>query len=104
MDISDFGMRFKTLREEKHLTKTQVAKRLGISNSVISNYETGEKMPSLDTLIKIANMFNTTTDYLLGLNDTFTYNLNNLDEHQKSYVRHTIENLCEELKRANSKK
>ena len=44
-----------------------IAKRLWVTKSTISAYEMGAKYPSLDMLIKLAAMFNVTTDYLLGV-------------------------------------
>ncbi|MBR3108560.1 MAG: helix-turn-helix transcriptional regulator [Clostridia bacterium] len=63
----DFGERLKVLRQAKGLTQKQLALQLGISKSVVSSYENGFRYPSFDVLIKIASVFSTTTDYLLGV-------------------------------------
>lgn len=63
----DFKDRIKELRIQKSLTQEQVAKRLWVTKSIISAYELGTKYPSLDMLIKLASMYNVTTDYLLGI-------------------------------------
>ena len=62
-----FKDRIKQLRIQKSLTQEQIAKRLWVTKSTISAYEMGTKYPSLDMLIKLAAMFNVTTDYLLGV-------------------------------------
>ena len=64
-----FGERFKQLREEAHLTMEQLAVSLGTKKQTISRYENNQREPEYATLIKIAQFFNVSTDYLLGLND-----------------------------------
>lgn len=61
--------RLKELREEKDLTQAQLSTQLQISASAIGMYEQGRREPDNETLIKIANFFNVTIDYLLGRND-----------------------------------
>lgn len=63
----DFGKRIKILRTRDGLTQQQLAQRLGITKSCVSAYENDLRLPPYDTLISIARIFNTTTDYLLGL-------------------------------------
>jgi len=57
------------LREDKDLTQQQLADLLHISNSTVSAYELGNRVPSADTLVLFARFFGVTTDYLLGLTD-----------------------------------
>lgn len=54
------------LRKEKELTQENLAKELHIDSSLIGHYERGRKMP-IDMLCKVAEYFETTTDYLLGI-------------------------------------
>ncbi|MBQ8845064.1 MAG: helix-turn-helix domain-containing protein [Clostridia bacterium] len=56
----------KQLRTQKGITQEKLAKCIGISRSTIAMYETGGSEPDLQTLTKIAEFFNTTTDNLLG--------------------------------------
>lgn len=63
----DFGNTLKKLRIKKNWTQSQLAKKLGLTKSVISAYETGLRLPSYDVLIHIAATFNVSTDYLLGV-------------------------------------
>ncbi len=58
--------KIKELRLDKHLTQEQLAERLNIAKATISAYESGYRFPSYEVLIRIAYIFNTTTDYLLG--------------------------------------
>ena len=56
----------KELRKEKKLTQTELASKLDISQKSYSNWESGKAEPTLDNIIKLANILNTTTDFLLG--------------------------------------
>lgn len=61
-----FGTRFKQLREEKGLTLEQVGKELGFIKQTISKYEKNESEPAYSDLVRIANFFGVSIDYLLG--------------------------------------
>ena len=76
----DFGNRLKTLRIQNNYTQEQLAKRLNLTKSVISAYETGLRMPSYDTLIAISRVFKVTTDFLLGLERKQEVDLSGLTE------------------------
>ena len=67
--VFDFGYRLKELREQKHMTQAQVAKRLGLSKTAISGYENNIKTPSLDVLIGLVRLYETSADYILGFHD-----------------------------------
>ncbi|WZL73102.1 S24 family peptidase [Clostridiaceae bacterium 35-E11] len=60
------GDRFKKLRKEKKLTQVQLGNILNTSHATINRYEKGIHQPDLNTINKIAEIFNVTTDYLLG--------------------------------------
>ena len=56
----------KALRLERGLSQVDVAKRLCVSKQCVSNLENDNVLPSIDMLIRIADLFSVTTDYLLG--------------------------------------
>lgn len=64
-----FPYRLKELREEKGLTQEELALMLGLKRQSISNYENGGRQPDYNTLIKIADFFGVTVDYLVGHSD-----------------------------------
>ena len=64
-----FGERLKQLRLENNLTQETLAEKLQIVKSTITKYEKNTREPELEILIKIADFFETTTDYLLGRTD-----------------------------------
>lgn len=61
--------RIKELREERKLLQKQLAIELGVSQVTIARWETGNREPSIDMLIKIAKFFGVSIDYLAGLED-----------------------------------
>lgn len=61
--------RIRNLREDRDLTQTDIAKYLGISHTGYSKYETGENDIPTQILIKLADFYNTSVDYLLGRTD-----------------------------------
>lgn len=57
------------LRQEKGLSQRQAAVELGVSQALLSHYETNAREPKLDVVIKLCNYYSVTTDYMLGLTD-----------------------------------
>lgn len=60
-----FNIRLKDLREDNDLTQEELSKQLNITRSALGNYELGIREPSVELLIKIADYFNISLDYLL---------------------------------------
>lgn len=58
--------RLKELREKRHITQVRLSIATEVSQETISAYESGKAMPSAETLIKLADFLNTSTDYLLN--------------------------------------
>lgn len=58
--------RIRDLREDRDMNQTQIAKMLGMSQTGYSKYETGENDVPTAVLIKLANFYETSVDYLLG--------------------------------------
>ena len=79
-DIVILGEKLKALRTAKKMSQKELAERIGIAKSVISFYESGDRFPSYDVLIKIARIFNVTTDYLLDVERERTVNVSGLSE------------------------
>ena len=64
--------RLRMLRNEKALTQKKLAKKLNIEGSAISKYEQGIVPLPYATVIKLTEIFNVTSDFLLGLSDERT--------------------------------
>lgn len=60
-----FRLNLKTLREERRISQAVLAKELGVAQSAVGNWESGARSPDAATLLKIANYFDVTVDYLL---------------------------------------
>ena len=69
----NFGERLKQLRQAAGLTQKKLAEKIWVTKASISYYEQSEHNPSPDILMKLANVFHVTTDYLLGINDKQIY-------------------------------
>src|SRR5699024_6994266 len=64
----------------ENIQQNDFAKKIGVSNVVLSRYESGERKPDYDTLDKIADYFQVSTDYLLGRTDSPNYEQNDNDQ------------------------
>ena len=62
-------MELKKIRNEKNITQVRLSIAAEVSQETISAYESGKAMPSVDTLIKIADFLDVSIDYLLGRTD-----------------------------------
>jgi transcriptional regulator with XRE-family HTH domain len=88
--VYDFGLRLRDLRKKKKLSQSQVAERLNVTKSSISGYENNTINPPNDMLVKLALMYNVTTDYLLGLDNNECVVISDLTENQKELVTMVI--------------
>lgn len=62
-------MRLKEIRKSKNISQLKMAMDLNTNQNTISRYETGEREPGINELIKIADYFNVSVDYLLERTD-----------------------------------
>ena len=60
-------MRLRDLREDADITQKQLADYLNIKQNTYSQYENGQRQLPIDILIKLAQYYNVSTDYILGL-------------------------------------
>ena len=61
--------RIKELRKKNKITQTELAKGIGTSTQAISMYEKGERNPKIDKIQALADFFNVSVEYLMGLSD-----------------------------------
>jgi len=69
MIYESFCNRLKALRISRKLTLKQLGTEIGITESAVGSLEHGRRPVSLDALVRIANYFDVSVDYLLGLSD-----------------------------------
>ena len=62
-------IRLKELRKSLNLTQEEVAKKLNIKQNTYSQYENFQREPSIELLIRLAKLFDTSIDYIVGLTD-----------------------------------
>ena len=61
-----FGEMLAELRQNEGLTQKELAKKLHLASSSISNYETGQRIPDADFVCRAADLFSVSADYILG--------------------------------------
>jgi transcriptional regulator with XRE-family HTH domain len=66
MDLKTLGNSLRYAREAKNMTQREVARKTGINNKTISNYENDVSLPDPLTLKAFADIYETSVDYLLG--------------------------------------
>ena len=68
--MNSFKNRIRDLREDMDLRQIDVAKATGIDQKTLSNYETGKTNPDSYSLIKLADFFHVTVDFLVGYSNS----------------------------------
>lgn len=89
----EFGERLKDLRKQKGLTQKQLASLIGVKNSIVSFYETGDRIPSPEIIIKLAAVLHVSADYLLGIEKGKNVDITGLDADDEKVIRMMIEQL-----------
>lgn len=93
MEVFDFGLRLKELREAKHLSQSDVASRLNVSRSTVSGYESNTTTPSLEQFTRLAILYNTSLDYMMGLDNRVCFYLDGLSENQQQTILDVVNRL-----------
>ena len=89
----NFGKKLKELRKGAGMTQEELAKKLGVTKSVVSYYELHERTPSPDVLVSLAEIFHVTADYLLGIEYKKTIDVSDLSDDDLHLLLITIETL-----------
>lgn len=85
-----FSTRLRQLRTDKRLTQSDVARRVGVTRSMISSYETDIRLPSYDILLSLARLFGVTTDYLLCMEEKRYLDISGLSEREAAAVTEMV--------------
>ncbi len=67
--MNKFSKRLTELMKEKNILQKELSKSLGFSQNAISRWCNNNREPDFDTLIKICDFFDVSTDYMLGVSD-----------------------------------
>lgn len=83
--MAAFSERLKQLRKEKNLTQLELANKTGVNRVTYTNWENGNREPSLDKIVELAANLNCTIDYLLGESNINPFEvLENIDNVQNT--------------------
>ena len=85
--------RIKQLRQARSMTQVELASGLGVSKQCVSNWENDYIQPSIEMLIKLAEFFKVSTDYLLGRDDGLNINVSGLTEKEVAQIRMLVDAL-----------
>lgn len=85
------GQRIYELRTAFGWSQVELAKRLGVAKQTASNWENDNIQPSIEMLVRLAKLFNVTTDYLLGLEEEPRISVSGLPEAMVAHLSQLIE-------------
>ncbi|MBE6840365.1 MAG: helix-turn-helix transcriptional regulator [Ruminococcus sp.] len=88
-----FGERIKELRLNLGLNQVEFSKLLNVTKQSVSNWENNNILPSIDMLINISKKFSVSADYLLGLSEIRTLNVQDLTTEQITHLQLLINDL-----------
>lgn len=88
-----FCKRLGNLRRAYSLTQKQLADKLGVTKQTVSNWENDNILPSIETLIRICEFFNVSTDYILGLDDKNYIEVSDLSLETVSHIQQIINDI-----------
>lgn len=91
--VIELSTRLRQLRLDKRLRQEQVALLIGVSKGAISAYETDIRQPSYDVLIRLANLYRVSTDYLLGRTDDRTLDISGLTAHEVALISEMVSSM-----------
>ena len=87
----------KRLRMARGLNQVEFARVMGVSKQCVSNWENDNVMPSIEMLIKIADFFNVTTDYILGRNERTYIDVTGLSDEQISHISLIVSDISQHI-------
>ncbi len=87
------NFRIKQLRTSQNLTQVELARSLSVTKQAVSNWENDNIQPSIEMLIKIADFFGVSTDYLLGRDNKQYIEVSGLDDKKISHIRLIIDDM-----------
>lgn len=80
------GQRVSELRSAAGWSQVELAKKLSVAKQTISNWENDNIQPSIEMLIRLARLFNVSTDYLLGLDSLQKINVDGLPQNVIAHI------------------
>lgn len=87
--------RIKELREARGITQVELAKALFVSKQSVSNWENDNILPSVDMLVKIADYFGVSTDYMLSRESETRISVEGLTQTQIQHINAIIKDIAQ---------
>lgn len=87
------GNNIKKLRLANKMNQVEFAKKLSVTKQTVSNWENNNIQPSVEMLMKVADVFNVTTDYLLGRENKKLLDVSDLSNEQLAHINFIIEDI-----------
>lgn len=78
--------RIRDIRDKNGLTQEELAQKMSITRSSVNAWEMGISMPSPENLVRLSDIFNVSTDYILGVDNRETVSIDNLSDEEKKIV------------------
>ncbi len=85
--------KIKDLRTSHGLSQVELGNELSVTKQTVSNWENNNIQPSIEMLVKIADYFCVSTDFLLGRNDEITINADGLSQKEIAHIQQIIKDL-----------
>ncbi len=84
----------KSLRMARGMSQVAFARMIGVSKQCVSNWENDNVLPSIEMLVKIADLFGVTTDHLLGRDSTAMIDVSALTESERGHIALIVKDLA----------
>lgn len=89
----NLGQKVRVLRESREWSQAELAQKAGVTKSAISTYELGIRTPSADVVCAFAKAFGVSADYLLGIAERRTVDIEGLSERDEAVIRELVVSL-----------
>lgn len=89
----NLGQKVRVLRESREWSQAELAQKAGVTKSAISTYELGIRTPSADVVCAFAKAFGVSSDYLLGIAERRTVDIEGLSERDEAVIRELVVSL-----------
>lgn len=103
----NIGDKIIQLRKQNGLSQSELAEKIEASRTIVGNYERNSNTPSIEMIIKIANVFNVSLDYLIGVGQLSSYDkevlkriedIEHLDPETRKNLFFLIDNVIQNFK------
>ena len=87
------NQRIRLLRQARNMSQVELANRLGVTKQSVSNWENDNIQPSIEMLLRLADVFSVSTDYLLGIEPGEYLDASDLPEEVIAHIQQIVDDL-----------